>query len=149
MMTMKIQLIIPFVLMTLASALQEIEYPWDGHQRALGGTCEERTDLECNILTNVYTGSCGAFAEENDRWCYSEFFEDDICCSSSSSSSDCCDPKAGAIAGVTIAFVVVIALSIWGCCFCCSCCPLHKRRAARRGDAADSKIPEATAVPQA
>ena len=67
--------------------------------------------LSCD--KNLYTGDCGALSDESDSW-YGDF-----CCASSS--SDCCDPNVGAIVGIVIACVVVIAVSIVACCWCCKC----------------------------
>jgi hypothetical protein len=71
----------------------------------------------CEFDDNVYTGHCGAFANDNDNWCTDSFSNEDYCCASSS--SGCCDPNAGAIAGLVIGIVIILGFSIWGCYICC------------------------------
>jgi hypothetical protein len=75
---------------------------------------------------NIYYGDCGALSQKTeDKWCYDSDLEESICCGSSS--SDCCEPKVGAVVGISIGLLLVLIASILGCCACCTCCPMYSR----------------------
>ena len=65
---------------------------------------------------NQYSGTCGGLAENSDKWCEAGDKDKEmyimVCCANSS--SECCDPNIGAIVGIVIAIVVVLAVAITG-----------------------------------
>jgi len=68
-----------------------------------------------------YTVSCGALETDSDCWV------GDLCYATSSGS--CCDANGGAIAGLVIGIIAIIACIIALCCFGCASCPWAKSRA--------------------
>ena len=68
--------------------------------------------------------SCGGLFKENDQWCYDPT-NGDVCCAVDL--SDCCDPKPGAMFGVSLAVFVALSASILGCCYCCKCCCCYEK----------------------
>lgn len=73
-------------------------------------SCSDADILSCE--DNLYTGSCGAFSEESNKFC--KYDGDSVCCAKSK--SDCCDPNEGMIAGVAIAGIVGVLLLVLLCC---------------------------------
>lgn len=72
-----------------------------------------------------YSG-CGVFLnEKSENFCYDDDLWGKNCCGNGS--GDCCSVNVGAVVGVIIAAVFLLALSIFGCCFCCTCCCCHDR----------------------
>lgn len=87
-------------------------------------SCDGCTAANSGYLSNNcvdYTGSCGIFETDSGCWdgghCYA------------TSSGSCCDINGGAIAGVVIGIVAIIACVIALSCFCCASCPWAKSRA--------------------
>lgn len=71
----------------------------------------------------IYSG-CGPLFNENDGAFCNHSEQGKVCCGET---SHCCAINGGALAGVIIAGVVLLTLSILGCCFCCSCCCLYEK----------------------
>lgn len=108
------------------------------------------SDCSSCSFFNMYTGSCGVFSKETDKWC-----DDDFCCADSE--DECCEPNPGAIVGVVLALIVLIAGIVVACCACCSCCLWHDKLccAKKQNDAddvnanADSKPKESSLAAKA
>ena len=120
-------------------------------------SCSDADILSCE--DNLYTGSCGAFSEESNKFC--KYDGDSVCCAKSK--SDCCDPNEGMIAGVAIAGIVGVLLLVLLCCSyqrpttgvivrailawkwcedlpcrssvgsCCKCCPFYSKLCCAKG----------------
>ena len=119
-------------------------------------SCSDADILSCE--DNLYTGSCGAFSEESNKFC--KYDGDSVCCAKSK--GDCCDPNEGMIAGVAIAGIVAVLLLVLLCCSyqrpttgvivrailawkcedlpcrssvgsCCKCCPFYSKLCCAKG----------------
>jgi len=95
-----------------------------------GRSMQSSSNTQYCDLFDMNTGSCGGLAKKTSCWVdgYSSLLGD-VCCASST--SDCCEVNPGALAGVIIGGVVVLALliaSCVACCIsqCCACCPCNK-----------------------
>lgn len=104
-----------------------------------GGICgDDFNFLDCLANGETVVG-CGALLKKNDD-AFCEFGGETACCG-----DDCCSMSAGAIAGLSIGGVVILALIVLASCACCTCCPFYSKLCcASRSQEAE---PEA-AVPQ-
>lgn len=94
--------------------------------RGLAAGCDNETLGLCLLglifggEQSLYEGGCGGLFEDVEgAWCYDADFGSEVCCGTEDT---CCDPKTGAIVGITVGLIVVLIAAICGCCYCCKCC---------------------------